>query len=240
VGVRFAEPGAPDVLLEIEAHVRELVSVQPAEFRFARVGKGQPFEAALEIHNYSESDFNRVVLEPSRPWLTVRSLQPAEVPAVGQAVPPRQVWRAVVGVVTDQLPTGSHSCEIVVRSELPDVPNKVVPVELCVASPVEAIPGQMFFGRVPADKPTKHRVAFYFTAGAAPPDTKDALLSHDLGSSLALEWVKVHGERWDLVATYTPPAKVPEDAVEGTIKVSFRGNRLPDVQLPVILRVEKS
>jgi hypothetical protein len=238
VGVRFAEPDAPFIRLEIRANVREPVTAQPAELRFARVGKGQPLEAALEIYNYSEAAFSGITLRPTQPWLTVHSLQAVEPSATDQALRPRQAWRAVVRMATGGLPTGSNTAALDVQADDGAGPGKSVPVELCVASPVDAIPAQFFFGRVAPGKPVTHRVAFHFTPGAAPPDPKDAVLSHDLGPGLTLNWAKVHSERWDLVATFTAPPEKKGQTVEGLVKVTFRGGRLPECQLPVLLRVE--
>ncbi len=236
VGVEFAEADAPFIWLEVQARVREPLSVFPEVLSFPRVGRGKSPEQSFEVHNYGDRDVGLGTIECMAPWLSAASFA---VPITGGPNQPRQVWRVMVRAATDRLGSGRHVGHLQVRTDDSSLGAKLVSAELYLSALVEAVPAQMFFGGVEANKPATHKVLLRFAANAEPAEPADITLRHDLGDHLLLTCTRESPGNWTLAGTLNLNGEPAGAFMEGKIDVAFKNPELSSLELPVFARVRQ-
>jgi len=234
IQIEFDESSVPPISLRVKARIRQPVTVTPAELNLSRVGRGQIEERFFEVHNFSEHDWTTISASAKAPWLSVTT---TSVPAGEDRLEPRQIWRVVVRARTDKLPSGRHEGQVHVKPVSDDsLESLAVPVMLVVASPVDAIPGSMFFGTVHPGESSTRKVLLSFASTSARAAAESIRLEHDLGYALDLSCA-VNSDRFlELSGVLSPSA--PRGIVQGRIIISFGQQTLPRLEIPVTARVE--
>jgi hypothetical protein len=235
VGLEFAEAAAPFVWLEIRACIRAPVSVFPPRPTIVPA-RGDHEEGSFEIHNCTGQDVHLLAVRSSTPWLTVRSPVPI---APGDQAWARQVWRVVVEAKTDGLPAGRHPAQIDIQTDCPEAPVTPVPVELDLRGPVEAAPDQLAFGTISPGAPAKRRVLLRYAAEGTSPGPRHVSISHNLGEQLQVSYAALSATVGELSAVLTPSEKVAGGEVKGLVVVTFGGNDLLPLEIPVSATVQR-
>jgi hypothetical protein len=143
--VRFKEADAPEVLLLTRARVRASLTFSPDQLAFGTLARGRTVETTLHVYNYGDSDWDGLSINASDNWLTA---QPYLMASKTTEPALRQVWRIVACCDTASLVPGSHQGRIAVSPSGTELTSASIPVYVNVMSPVEAVPRQLFFGKV--------------------------------------------------------------------------------------------
>jgi hypothetical protein len=234
VGVEFAEGDAPFVWLEVRACIRDPVSVFPTRLRIVPDGPGPP-TASLEIHNCTAGDVHLLSVQAVTPWLTVNEPVPTAGSAPGRA---RQIWQVAVTAKADGLPAGRHQTEVKIKTDCPEDPFKVVPVELDLREPVQVAPRQLSFGTLAPNTPAQRKALFRYAA-AAPSGRWGVALTHNLGEQLRVIYVELSPTLGELSAELTSTGNTADGEIKGLITVTFGGRDVPPVEIPVSAKVQR-
>jgi hypothetical protein len=234
VGVEFAEATAPFVWLEIRACIRAPISVFPPRPTIvpARLGHG---ESSFEIHNCTGQDVHFLAVGSSTPWLTAQ--QPVPV-ARGDHAGARQVWRVVVEAKAGGLPAGHHQAQVDIRTDCPEAPVTPVPVDLDLRAAVQAVPGQLAFGTTSPGTPARRRVLIRYATEGTPAGPRQVSLTHDLGKQLQVSYAALSDAVGELSAVLTPPEKAGGGELKGLVVVTFGGDDLRPLEIPVSATVQ--
>lgn len=230
----FEEPNVPNVVLVVLAKVRESLTCVPAKLELTNLGKGQLRQTNFEVHNFSDHDWESITLTPSASWLTVSSTPLA---VADNAESPRQAWRITVTANAEAMSSGSHDAEIGVTSIGGDKISGRLPVYASVISPVSAIPEQLFFGKVAVGESVSRSITLRFAPDAMPKSHESVVLKHDLGRQLQLAWSRTDGDSWELTGTLLPDGR--EQIAGRTLTIAFPGQKMPTLELPIYVFMEK-
>jgi len=237
VGVEFAEPAAPFIWLELFAHIREPISIFPAEVQLMPLCRTPPPQSSLTVENCTGHDVKILAVRASVPWLRVGPVL-ADKDACRPGSP-RQVWHLTLAADTAGLAPGSHQAEVEIQTDDPEDPLKQVPVSLWLRAPVEAMPARIAFGDVAPGTPASSR----FLVHLLPDFDLDALgevaLSHDLGDQFRLSCSRSPGDQWLITAVLTPPAEAAETVLQGNLFVRFTNKEFLPLQIPVSARIRR-
>ena len=230
--IEFEEPGVQPIELVVRANVRNPLTVSSKELVFSSVGMGHDARESIDIFNYSDSEWDSLLVEPSKGWLTVKTEQVKPVPESESAV--RQAWRSVVEVQTRKLDPGKYQAELHVRPKNTAVEPSIVAVELTVTSPMKAIPGDLFFGRAKVGESVCATTAVLLAADMPAVNARRVSISHNLGERLDVNVEQVSDRKWTLRATL-----VAEHAglLEGTITITPETPGVPELNAPLMCHV---
>ena len=234
VTVMFREPTAPPVRLAVTARVRRPLTLMPEELKLPGVRRDAGAEGHATLGNFTGHALDGMTVTSSADWLTAELVdlrQNAE-GLEGAA----QSWRAAVRADATGLPFGRHRAELTFASAAspggPADASVRLPVSVDVRTPVAAIPGELFLpGAVPDETASKNLFVRFADETGPPGGAADAVIRHDLGDRLHVEWTKADGPLWTLAADLTPRAGDRGD-LDGTITVQFAGD-LPELEIPV-------
>jgi Protein of unknown function (DUF1573) len=227
--VRFQEPNAPKVDLIVKAMTREPLSLSPAVLRFPKIGRGVNVDAFVELENFGDEEFEHISVTSSAPWLSVSHVSATP---IGEH-PPRQSWRLVLKAATTDLQSGTHEASVSVSLLPSSPPLATLPVELVVASPIEAVPSRLFLGEIDPNVPVKFSVLLHFAAGSAPSNESDLHLTHNLGPELTLQCTSQGTLGWVITGDYRPAIAKTDRSVSGMLTVAFSNSKLPKLTIPV-------
>ncbi len=228
VTVHFREPDAPVVSLTARARVRQPMTLPQDDLVINGVARGHVIERNFEVFNYSDADWERLVVEPLDDWITAEALL---VPGKAAEEGLCQVWRVLIHADTTDLPSGEHQTRATVRVPGSELPEQTMAIHVTVMSPVSAVPQQLFYGAVSAGGSRTAKLGLHFAPDAIPQDRDSVVVAHDLGQELSLAWARSTGRFWQLVAELTPSAG--NHFVEGTVTVEFTDGALPTIRIPV-------
>ncbi len=233
VMVEFKEHAAPMVRLVVSANVRRPMTAFPPELDLGQMSEAREAQAHVEVQNHSDHDWSSVAVVASEdaPWLSgTAALVRRE---TGQPVEtaPRQVWRVVVRGHTAGLRPGQHHGSLDLTAGAQRGEQATVSVRLGITAPVQVIPAQFFFGRIPLGKPATRKVVVVFARNAVPESPQEISFRCEPSDLVQLAWSRSHGRFWELVATLTP--RDGSDAAEGMVEIEFPGERLPKLEIPV-------
>ncbi len=235
VGLEFAEAAAPFVWLEIRACIRAPISVFPLRPTIVPARRDHG-ENSFEIHNCTGQDVHLLAVRPSTPWLTARPpvpIAPSDQPWT------RQIWRVVVEAKTDGLPAGRHQAQIDIQTDCPEAPVTPVPLELDLRGPVEAAPGQLAFGTISPGAPAKRKVLLRYATEGTSPGPRHVSISHNLGEQLQVSYAALSATVGELSAVLTPSEKAAAGDLKGLVVVTFGGNDLLPLEIPVSATVQQ-
>jgi uncharacterized protein DUF1573 len=226
--VQFNEAEAPLLRVRITSRVRDEMAFVPPSVHLPQVGKGDGAEANFEIQNFGGTPWESIdVLSPDE-FLTVQSTLVKEGNTPGE---PRQVWRAVVTVDASNLDVGQQRTVLQVKAAGKDAIVREYVVNLSVASAVDAIPGQFFFGTVSPEEVATRKVMIRFAPQSVPATHESIVLDHDGGTALTFSWGEMKDNYWELIGTLR--AEQSSSYFERKLTVTFPGESLPALHLPV-------
>jgi hypothetical protein len=234
IAVLFSGANAPTVILSIKAKVREPMTVLPQELAFLQLGKGQSREVSFEIQNYSDRVWAGVAVRPTVGWLSVSS---AEVHLPATEGLPRQVWRVTVRADATELAAREHRTAIVAQAAGQADVRQEIPVYATVASPVDAIPGQFFFGSMRVRDKQARTITLRFSQDSIPTTVDSVVLEHNVGKALRLAWLQTAGDSWRLAATLN--AEPDLELAGRQVTIRFSHPVMPSLAIPVQGMIEK-
>lgn len=228
VDVHFQELAAPIVQLEIQAKVREPVTVLPLRVKFLRAAHGQRLQSNLVVCNYTKSDLPDPTPTCLSNWVVVGAPR-KDLLSAGDAA--RQQWSVPITVDTAKLTPGTHEAPVTFARGKGKNETIQIPVEVQVVPPLEPTPSQLFFGTVKPGQPIS--VTFVVRSNTGEP-ADNIQTAHDLGDQLTLTRTVATATTATWTATLTPKGTAP---IRGTVTLRSTTGKAPATEMPVIARV---
>jgi hypothetical protein len=230
VGVEFAEDNVPYYWLKIRATVHEPIAASPAALFVETHVVGPVSRENLTISNYMEHNVRQPEILCSAPWLTA-DLQPAAV--IQEQFPARQAWQARVSIDTAKLERGVHQAQIEIRTDDPEVPRKVIPVELTFERQLEIVPREIAFGSLAPGTVATRKLLLKLAPDASSLHPADVTIEHNLGQALTVACREVSSRVLELSATASVPEAAEQKKLRGTIRLTFSEDSFGPVEIPV-------
>jgi hypothetical protein len=230
VGVEFAEPSVPYFWLKIRATTRELLSLSPAALSFQVDSKGQLDHGEFRVSNFLQHDLPQPRVVCSVPWLKAE-IRPATV--VAERFPPRQAWQVRVTADTTQFQPGEYFSQVEVRTDDPEAPRKVIPVDLTVKWILELVPRELAFGPVSPGKAANRKVLLKLSPSVSPLHSADIKIEHDLGERLVVNCRELSVKVLEISAALAVKKGDATGKIHGVVQLRFKDESLAPLEIPV-------
>ena len=227
----FREAEAPIIRMEIQAKIRNSVSLFPTLIRLPRIARGEVVRQELELESYVASQGSIPRLRATGDWLRIGRPVAVIGPSTDSALHGR--WTIPLTIDAGKLEPGSHEGRVEVLSDWwwSDV-TATVPIEVTVVPPIEVSPSQLFFGTVRVGCPAE--VRFALRSGPIPADR--IRLEHNLGEQLVVEKINETGSASTWRATLTP--KAATGVLNGMLTFSSIAGDTTLTKVPILARVQ--
>jgi hypothetical protein len=235
IGVGFAEPGVPYFWLVVHCTAREAIAASPRGLLLEVDSIGHVEQQEVTISSYLDHDVRQPQITSSVPWLKAE-LRPA--PVLKERYPARQSWQARVAANTSGLRPGKYLVQFEIRTDDPDAPCRVVPVELLLSDQLEVVPRELTFGSIPPGKEANRKVLIKLRKDVNPLRARDVKVEHDLGESLKVSCRELSASVLEVSAALSAAKSNGSGHLRGVVRLSFKGDSLVPLEIPISAEIK--